>query len=451
MGTNDETSHWEVESGAKRADVIELELARFNGLSHIHNRVEKFNRMSESPFAFYRGTAHLFFRDLASRGLPLSSPFANSQSRTWIQGDLHLNNFGVFRDGEGDIVFDLNDFDESWVACYLYDLWRGAVSMLLTAWQNGFEQDQSRIFVIEFCNAYIRELERARGKEGRNLDKVTIEKAHGPLRKLLEKAQKKKSRKSMLDSWTHKINGVRRFKDEDPELEEVSNDDFRLISSAIAAYKEHLPNKLRGKKAYFKVLDVAKRLGAGVGSLGTPRYYVLIRGRDENPDTCRILDVKEQGLPSFFPFLDKAEQTHLLSVYPEDRAGLRVAHAQQALLMDPDRHLGGISILGHSFSVRERSPFKKSLKVEKLKKFDDFQEMCGHWGSILAAAQARADKDYEDSDLVEHILEEVVIDLVCGKEEAFAQETLAFAEAYAEQVSTDYDLFMQMRKDGRID
>ncbi len=335
------------------------------------------------------------------------------------------------------------------MACYLYDVWRGAASLALSGRANGFSEDQLENFITEFAGEYLAELERARGKEGRNLEKVTAEGAHGPLRKFLKKAAKKKSRKAMLDEWSTRKGDERRFNLGQAKMAGVASDDRRLLTSAIDVYKDHLTSDLAGDSKYFRVQDVARRLGAGIGSLGTTRYYVMIRGESDHPDTSRILDMKEQGLPAFFPFLEAREQDKLLSIYSEAKAGFRVVNAQKAMLMDPDKHLGAITILGRSFSIRERSPFKKSLKVEKLLKERDFTEMAHHWGTILAAAHARADKDYCGL-LVSHNFEEVVTSLTTKKVKDFKREVLQVAMSYAAQVEEDFKLFVEMRKEGLL-
>ena len=444
------TVDWQLEKGDARQVVLELELARTNGSLTISDRREKYRRMAESPFAFYRGSAHLFYRDLAAQDLLSASHFNSPEAVTWILGDLHLGNFGAFKDSEAELVFDLNDFDESWVTCYLYDVWRGAASLVLSGRANGFTEEEVRGFVDRFSREYLAELERARGKEGRNLEKVTADKAHGPLRKLLEKAALKKSRKAMLNQWSTSKGNERRFNLGDSNIHPVTEDDHRLITSAIDIYKDHLTSDLAGNKQYFKVQDVARRLGAGIGSLGTPRYYVLIRGETDHVDTTRILDVKEQGMPAFFPYLPTEEQNKLLSLFNEEKAGYRVVNAQKAMLMDPDKHLGAITILGRSFSVRERSPFKKSLKVEKLKKCRDFSEMAHHWGTILAAAHARADKDY-CSLMVSYNFEDVVTSLALKQRKSFQNEVYSFAHSYAAQVEEDALLFQNLRNTNAIE
>ncbi len=289
-------TEWRPYHGRKRREDLVRELWRYNGMLSLRVRSEKYRRMALSPFAFYRGTAHLYYHDLKKAGLLESSSFHNAETRTWIQGDLHINNFGAFCSGEGKVVFDLNDFDEAWIAPYYFDVLRGASSLCLQGQQNGFSKKKIHDFVVEFFKEYLDSLERH--ADGHGYDLVTAENTHGPLQTFLEKAEKHNSRRAMLEDWTVLRGNKRGFDTSRSKLKPVSKDDYRILSEAVALYKNHLDSPLRGREDYFTVLDVARRLGAGVGSLGTPRYYILIRGETDDPDEDHILDVKEQGLPS---------------------------------------------------------------------------------------------------------------------------------------------------------
>jgi len=437
---------WNKQKGAERAQILARELARINGRIHIRDRQEKYLRMSTSPFAFYRGTAHLFYRDLAAESLLARTVFDTPQTVTWVQGDLHLLNFGAFCDADGEVVFDINDFDEAWTASYLLDVWRGAIAICLQGDRLEHGKKRNKRFIETFCNAYLDALAMGTSDDP-DYAQVTIENSEGPLHKFLKKARAKNSRLQMLEDWTVREGDRRRFdftvsRGKRPKLAAISEEDQRILADAISLYADRLASDLRGRQDYFTVLDAARRLDAGIGSLGTPRYYVLIRGETDNPDEDHILDVKEQGLPSFFPFLDEDAQDALLDRFDEDRAGARVARAQKVMLMDPDPTLGAITILGRSFSVRERSPFKKTFKPDKLASHKEFGMMCGYWGTILGTAHARGNDN--DRDLVAHACERAVTALVDGRRKTFAKEVFHLARAYADQVAVDYALFLEM-------
>ncbi len=99
-------------------------------------RQEKYAKMSSSPFSFFRGSSHLFYYDFAKVPIAFDT---GPDHPTFNQGDLHFENFGVFEDGTGTIIYDVNDFDEAYIGSYLFDLLRMAVSVDLFAAESGFD------------------------------------------------------------------------------------------------------------------------------------------------------------------------------------------------------------------------------------------------------------------------------------------------------------------------
>ena len=98
----------------------------------------KFRKMAASPFAFYRGSAPLFYADVAR----LEDPWADERtSRVWIQGDLHAENFGTYMDSAGILVFDVNDFDEAYLGHFTWDLRRMAASLALLGFAKALSDD----------------------------------------------------------------------------------------------------------------------------------------------------------------------------------------------------------------------------------------------------------------------------------------------------------------------
>ncbi len=88
--------------------------------------------MLGSAFKFYRGTNHLFFHDFSTLK-KASGDLRKLEYDVWMQGDMHTENLGSFANRRGEVVYDLNDFDESTVGDFQYDLWRMAVSVILSA------------------------------------------------------------------------------------------------------------------------------------------------------------------------------------------------------------------------------------------------------------------------------------------------------------------------------
>ena len=119
------------------------------------SRSEKFAKMKASPFSFFRGTNHLFWSDFA--GDWQVNRFGGSAfSRTWLQGDAHVYNMGAYLNDIGVVSYGFDDYDDSLVADYQYDIWRFAVSMVLDAMENGKLSDkQVTKGIHEFSRNYL--------------------------------------------------------------------------------------------------------------------------------------------------------------------------------------------------------------------------------------------------------------------------------------------------------
>src|SRR4051812_8035648 len=111
----------------------------------------KFRKMAADPFAFYRGSAALFYADVAR----LDDPWADERSqRVWIQGDLHAENYGTYMDASGILVFDVNDFDEAYLGHWTWDLQRMAASLVLLGYTKALSDETIRRLVRTYALAY---------------------------------------------------------------------------------------------------------------------------------------------------------------------------------------------------------------------------------------------------------------------------------------------------------
>ena len=115
----------------------------------------KFRKMAADPFTFFRGSACLFYADVAAR----EDRWADERTgRVWIQGDLHAENFGTYMDGAGVLIFDVNDFDEAYVGHFTWDLQRFAASIALMCWQKALSDKEIAGLIETFVRAYIRQV-----------------------------------------------------------------------------------------------------------------------------------------------------------------------------------------------------------------------------------------------------------------------------------------------------
>ncbi|NET27271.1 DUF2252 domain-containing protein [Okeania sp. SIO1I7] len=406
---------------------------------------EKYAQMQDSEFAFYRATNHLFWQDFANDSRLIK--FGNANTKTWILGDCHVDNFGAFNNDKGEIIFDMNDFDESIIADYQYDLWRLAASIILVTNDSNLSKSEQEEIVDSFSETYLDTLASYVGNDEETKIYFTETNTKGEVKKTIEKAAQK-TRQGMLDKWSKVIENQRMF-DFSSENLGLATDAKNAIESGMLDYGKTLSGNLNYDPEYFQVKDVAQRLNAGLGSLGTPRYYVLIEGKTDALDDDHILDIKHQFQPTpiyeLFSLYDRINYRKIFN-----NSAQRHALAYKALIKDADDFLGWIKLVDNNpidgdfsgdYSVREISPYKKSLKIKNLTDKNSFIEVAQQWGKILATDHARADKNF-DQKLVSTSFEKQVKKITDGKHEEFRELVREIAFKYAEQVEADYDNFV---------
>jgi len=431
--------------GSRGLFVVE-ELQKANAWLDAAGRTAKFCKMKASAYAFYRGTNHLFWTDHGQD--KRLAKFGGSATRTWLQGDLHAYNFGSFDDDNGDVIYDLNDFDESLIADYQYDVWRMAASLALIARQNGLKAADEPGLLDAFSEAYLDTLADFVGNKKEKTTSYGAANTGGKLKDFLQDIAKNDSRAKMLADWTHVVGGKRVFAigagaaggtvKHSAKLAAVDAKTEAALVGGMPKYGATLTGGIKFSPAYFAIKSVARRLDAGTGSLGAPRYYLLIEGASSSDKDDRILDVKRQTAPSGLKHLSAAEQ----AVYNKSFAneGHRHATAYRALINHTDDHLGWVVLADGVYSVRDRSPYKEPFPTEKLDTAKSFKTMAEQWGEVLATAHARADKDY-DAGLVPHSFDKEVDKRTDGEHKAFRKLVRDVALPYADQVAKDFAVF----------
>ena len=237
----------------------------------------KYRAMRSSPFAFLRGTCHLFYARLPRGGVFKSAP------RVWVCGDLHVENFGSYKGDNRLVYFDVNDFDESALAPASWDLVRFLTSLRIGADSLSIRESRAQGLCQIFLDAYASSL--ALGKAFW----VERDTAQGLVRHLLD-GLRDRQRASFLDSRTLVKRKQRLLRVDGKKALPVTE----LQRAAITSFMQEFA-KSRAQPDFFTVLDVARRI-AGTGSLGVDRYAILVHGKG-SPDGNYLLDLK-QALPS---------------------------------------------------------------------------------------------------------------------------------------------------------
>lgn len=393
----------------------------------------KMQKMAVNPFAFYRGTAHIFYSDMQT--LPSSGFVNSSTSAIWLEGDMHMQNLGGLRDSNGNNVFDTTDFDEGYLGPYVWDLRRMAVSILLAAKQNGLSSSDAQDVVRNFLDTYLNKMSDFKGTNDELSYRLESSNTNGVVKDLIQSTAGD-SRSSLLNKYTQINSSSNRVFQTTSELQAVSSSTYSAITTAMSSYITSIPSSKRYSNSYYTLKDIRLKLGSGTGSLGRYRYYLLIQGSSSANDDDVILEMKQEtssavaiAVPGLLPS----------SVYG-NQEGARVTIATKAMLSNTDVLVGYTTVNSIPFMVREKSPYQEDFEYTLLTTKSKFLDAMGYAGKIVAKNHAISDQDY-DASIVSYSVDKQVTDLVTNKS-AFKDEIVSFALNYATQVEYDYASFV---------
>ncbi|MEW5838498.1 MAG: DUF2252 family protein [Pseudomonadota bacterium] len=391
----------------------------------------KMDKMSVSPFAFYRGTAHLFYQDMKTR----SSAFTNSTtSKAWLEGDMHLQNVGAIKDANGNKVFDVSDFDEGYWGPYTWDVWRMAVSILLAAKEQGISSSDRDALVDNFVESYLDKMDEFSGNDGEKSYRLTTSNTAGEVEDTIQ-ALDSKSRSSLLSKYTSVVSGARKFLNAS-DLQVLSSSTYSAINSAMSSYISSISSTKRYATSYYKLKDARLKLGSGVGSLGRYRYYLLIEGPSTSTSDDVILEMKQSVSSSV---AIAAGSLMPASAYSSHQ-GKRVALTLKAQVLSADVLTGWTTVSGKNYFLREKSPFQEDFDYTTLTSYSEWMDATDAFGKVVAKIHAISDKDY-DSTLISSGVDKAIRDITNGKHDQFRAEVRNFAKDYATQVEYDYASF----------
>jgi uncharacterized protein (DUF2252 family) len=398
----------------------------------------KFRKMAAAPFAFYRGTACLFYADMAED----PDPWADERtSRVWIQGDLHAENFGTYMDSSGTLVFDVNDFDEAYLGCFTWDLKRLAASVALMAWSKAISDDDIAHLIGTYLTAYVRQVRSFADNPGDEGVRLELDSTEGVLHEVLQRARMC-TRFELLDSMTSIDNYERRFS-HGPGVRQLDEDECAVVRAAYESYLDSIPRSKRFGGNTYDVKDMVGRSGFGIGSAGLPAYNVLVEGHTQALENDVVLSMKQGNIPA--PSRIVGEER--IRGYFENE-GHRTAVSQLALQAYADPWLGHTVIGGKGFVVSELSPYASDLDWSELTEPADMEPVLGYLGRATAKMHCVSDSDSEQT-LVDFQSEEAIASVISDEAE-FTKVLTTFAMAYAQQTREDHRLFVDAFRSGRI-
>ena len=308
----------------------------------------RYARMAESPFAFFRGAAAVMATDLAT------TPATGI--RVQACGDAHVDNFGLFASPERNLVFDINDFDETIPGPWEWDVKRLCASLHVVARQRGFSRAECDGVVLAAARSYRERV--TQYSTWRVLDlwyerteiKEVIEHFPKRYRSHVRRDVKRARRKDHLRAvgkLTEVVDGRRRFIEDPPLIVHVGNTEYDDddVAGVIASYRANLSDDRRHMFDRYRSLDVARKV-VGVGSVGTRCWVALLEGRDDPERDLIVLQVKEAQPSVLEPFVGAS---------PFEHQGERVVAGQRLIQAAGDVFLSWTEgpRSGHHYYVRQ--------------------------------------------------------------------------------------------------
>jgi len=401
---------------------------------------QKFRKMAAGPFAFYRGSACLFYADMERE----EDRWADERtSRVWIQGDLHAENFGTYMDGDGVFIFDVNDFDEAYLGHFTWDIKRMAASVALLAWMKAISDADIAQLIETYVRAYLEQVRYFIASDRDHEYSLRMETTDGDIQEILLETRLN-TRVDLLDRITLiDENFERRFR-RGPGVRELDDDERARVQAAFEAYLETIPEAKRFRSLTYEVKDIVGRKGFGIGSAGLPAYNILIEGPTQALENDVVLSMKQGNVaaPSRIVRDERIERYF-------EHHGHRTAVSQRALQAHADPWLGYTEIDGVGFVVSELSPYVEDLDWSDLTEPEEMAPVLDYLGRATAKVHCVADED-SDPTIVGFQTEDEIVEAVGGKEEEFVKEMVDFAASYSEIARDDHRLFVDAFRNGQI-
>jgi len=423
-------AHAEFRPAASRQDPVAL--LESQARTRLQNLIPiRYARMLASPFAFLRGSAIVMSADLAHT--PVTG------LRVQACGDMHVANFGVFASAERNLVFGINDFDETLPGAWEWDLKRLAASAVVAARFMGADKvlcgEVSRAVVRsyrkrmrEYAAMGYLEVWYARIDEQGILTSLSPE-ARGIASEIMAKARTR-GHVQVLEKMSELVDDRHRIVEEKPLIvRETRTADGRPVREAVGRmmerYLESVPDDRKPLLARYRIMDVARKV-VGVGSVGTRCWVILLTGNGSDD-------------PLFLQY--KEAQSSVLAPYFTGTSwkceGQRVVVGQRTIQGAPDIFLGwGIEKGGTHFYMRQLRDMKGGAEFnpKRVRTLPDYCKLCG-WALALAHAKSG------DAAAIAGYL---------GRKDGMDEAVAGFANAYAKQTERDHEALARAAREKRI-
>ncbi|HEY6379190.1 MAG TPA: DUF2252 domain-containing protein [Candidatus Dormibacteraeota bacterium] len=392
----------------------------------------RYGRMAASPFGFLRGAAAVMAFDLSST--------PTTGIRVQACGDAHLRNYGKFATPERNVIFSINDFDETLPGPWEWDVKRLGASLNVVARERGFSAAKCQEAVVTTLRSYRERMAWYAAMRALDLwyDHTTIDDviAHFPKKDVprvqrdVRKATRKDHRRAVA-RYTTGDGGTVRFVDDPPlviHFDDMGHD-LEEVEHMLHDYRSTLPDDRRELLDRFRIVDVAHRVG-GVGSVGTRCWICLMEASDHPKGDRIILQVKEAQASVLEPYAGASELGH---------HGRRVVAGQRLSQGATDIFLGWCEgpRTGRQYYVRQLWDLKGRSDLTTM----NHRNLTYH-GALCGWALARAHARTGDA---------VQISGYLGSGDAFERAVAAYSAAYARTTEEDHRALVRAIADGRVE
>jgi len=390
----------------------------------------RFGRMMQSPFTFYRGSAAVMAADLATT--------ARSGLRVQACGDAHLLNFGGFATPERNIVFDINDLDETLPAPWEWDVKRLTASVVIAGQYlrlSETECAQAAIATVRSYREHMADYSSMRALEVwydtiglKDVLETQSQERREIIKQRAEKAEERSSPEFIFPKLVEHRGAIPQIKDDPPLIFHPSAEQAPGVKNGfkeqVALYRASLPEHVRVLFDRYRLCDIAIKV-VGIGSVGTACGIGLWVAADNDP---LFLQIKQAKASVLEPYAGKSKHKN---------HGERVVAGQRLMQSASDIFLGWLEgASGNHFYIRQLRDVKISAIIED---WDD--DLLRDYGKLCAWALAKAHARSGDAAEIAGYI---------GSSEAFDDAICEFAVEYSDQNERDYRLFVKAVREGRI-
>ena len=368
----------------------------------------KYNAMAQSAFRFFRGSCHLFYEDF------VKELKWKDESRAWVCGDLHLENFGTFKGDNGLVYFDMNDFDEAILAPATWEIARTVTSIYLAAVNLKLSDTKTNTLANNFLDTYISVLQKGKA--------IVIERptAKDILKNLIDQVSKR-TNKVLIKERTIIKKGKIQLKIDNKRAFALSDENKKSVKQFFEEWaKKHHPKK-------YTFIDVAHRI-AGTGSIGLLRYVMLLQKRKDQ--SFVLIDMKQAKTSCLKPY-SKLKQTKW------NNEAERVVGIQKMVQHVSPAFIKPFLFEQKYFVLKQLQPTADKMDLNLCKgKLNKLEIILQTMAEVAASGQLRS-SGRKNSSTADELIEMAI------NHKKWRNELLSFAKNYSQKVEKDYQIFLK--------